>query len=76
MHACEYALTSTLGSEMLSTIHQLTTHYLMRSDLPLTLGKDEALYVEYGFARFVDAETKTVAADEPLVLLAATHWIN
>lgn len=61
---------------MLSTIHQLTTHYLMRSVLPITLGKDEAIYVEYGFARFVDAETKTVAVDEPLVLLAATHWIN
>ena len=61
---------------MLTTIHQLTTHYLMRSVLPRTLGKDEATYVEYGFARFVDAETKTVAVDEPLVLLAATRWIN
>lgn len=61
---------------MLTTIHQLTTHYLMRSVLPRTLGKDEAAYVEYGFARFVDAETKTVAVDEPLVLLAATYWIN
>jgi len=61
---------------MLTTIHQLTTHYLMRSVLPLTLGKDEATYVEYGFARFVDPDTKTVAVDEPLVLLAATHWIN
>ena len=61
---------------MLTTIHQLTTHYLMRSVFPHTLGKDEATYVEYGFARFVDAETKTVAVDEPLVLLAATHWIN
>lgn len=48
----------------------------MRSVLPVTLGKDEAIYVEYGFARFVDAETKTVAVDEPLVLLAATNWIN
>lgn len=48
----------------------------MRSVLPTTLGKDEATYVEYGFARFVDSETKTVAVDEPLVLLAATHWIN
>ncbi|KAF8970889.1 hypothetical protein BDZ97DRAFT_1694140 [Flammula alnicola] len=64
------------NSDMLSTIHQLTTHYLMRSVLPVTLGKDEATYVEYGFARFVDSETKTVAVDEPLVLLAATHWIN
>jgi hypothetical protein len=61
---------------MLTTIHQLTTHCLMRSVHPHTLGKDEATYVEYGFARFVDAETKTVAVDEPLVLLAATHWIN
>jgi hypothetical protein len=61
---------------MLSTIHQLTTHYLMRSVLPRTLGKDEATYVEYGFARFVDSETKSVAVDEPLVLLAATHWVN
>ena len=44
---------------MLTTIHQLTsTHYLMRSFLPRTLGKDEATYVEYGFARFVDAEKK------------------
>ena len=48
----------------------------MRSVLPLTLGKDEATYVEYGFARFVDSETKSVAVDEPLVLLAATPWIN
>lgn len=48
----------------------------MRSVLPGTLGKDEATYVEYGFARFVDAETRTVAVDEPLVLLAATHWNN
>ncbi|KAF8152550.1 hypothetical protein B0H34DRAFT_663642 [Crassisporium funariophilum] len=64
------------NSDMLSTIHQLTTHYLMRSVLPVTLGKDEATYVEYGFARFVDSETKTVAVDEPLVLLAATRWIN
>lgn len=61
---------------MLSTIHQLTAHYLMRSVLPVTLGKDEATYVEYGFARFVDSETKTVAVDEPLVLLSATRWIN
>ena len=65
-----------LDTDMLITIHQLTTHYLMRSVLPRTLGKDEATYVEYGFARFVDAETKTVAVDEPLVLLAATRWIN
>ena len=61
---------------MLTTIHQLTTHYFMRSVLPRTLGRDEATYVEYGFARFVDAETKTIAVDEPLVLLAATRWIN
>ena len=65
-----------VDTDMLTTIHQLTTHYLMRSVLPRTLGKDEATYVEYGFARFVDAETKTVAVDEPLVLLAATRWIN
>jgi hypothetical protein len=62
---------------MLTTIHQLTTYYFMRSVLPRTLGRDEATYVEYGFARFVlDAETKTIAVDEPLVLLAATRWIN
>ncbi len=41
---------------MLSTIPQLTTHYLMRSVLPATLGKDEAIYVEYGFTLFVAAE--------------------
>ena len=63
-------------NDMLVTIHQLSTHYLMRSTFPVTLGKDEEAYVEYGFARFVDSETKTVAVDEPLVLLAATYWIN
>ncbi|KAG6826257.1 hypothetical protein H0H87_007591, partial [Tephrocybe sp. NHM501043] len=62
--------------DMLATIHQLTTHYLMRSTIPGSLGQDEKMYVEYGFARFVDADTHTVAVDEPLVLLAATHWIN
>lgn len=61
---------------MLSTIQQLTTHYLMRAVLPVNLGKDEATFVEYGFARFVDSDTKRVSVDEPLVLLAATHWIN
>ena len=61
---------------MLDTIQQITSHYLMRSNLSLSLGSDEAIYVEYGFARFVDAETKSVAVDEPLVLLAATHYLN
>jgi hypothetical protein len=61
---------------MIVTIYQITTHYLMRSVLRQSLGKDEAMYVEYGFARFVDAETNTVTVDEPLILLSATHWIN
>lgn len=61
---------------MLSTIHQLSTHYLMRATFPNALGKDEETYVEYGFARFADSSTKTVVVDEPLVLLAATHWLN
>ena len=60
---------------MLSTIYQLTTHYLMFSVLQ-PLGEDEATYVEYGFACFMDSEMKTVAVDEPLVLLSAIHWIN
>ena len=58
---------------MLTTIHQLTTHYLMRSVLPITLGKDKVTYVEYGFARFGDPENKTVAIDEPFVPLAIIH---
>ncbi|KAG5652567.1 hypothetical protein H0H81_004576 [Sphagnurus paluster] len=66
----------TKNTDMITTIHQITTHYLMRSVLPGSLGKDEKTFVEYGFARFTDAETNTVAVDEPLVLLAATHWIN
>jgi hypothetical protein len=61
---------------MIETIYQIVTHYLIRSVLPHSLGKDEAMYVEYGFARFVDAETNTVTVDEPLILLSATHWIN
>ncbi|KAF8057442.1 hypothetical protein FPV67DRAFT_1527494 [Lyophyllum atratum] len=66
----------TKNPDMIATIHQLTTHYLMRSVLPGSLGQDEKTYVEYGFARFLDADTNTVAVDEPLVLLAATHWID
>ncbi|KAG5731312.1 hypothetical protein E4T56_gene8114 [Termitomyces sp. T112] len=66
----------TKNSDMIDTIHQLTTHYLMRSVLPRSLGQDEKIYVEYGFARFKDADTNTVAIDEPLVLLAAAHWID
>lgn len=62
--------------DMIATVHQLTTHYMMRSILPFSLGKDEATYVEYGFARFADATTHTVLADEPLVLLAAAHWTD
>ncbi|KAF9456088.1 hypothetical protein BDZ94DRAFT_1327205 [Collybia nuda] len=64
----------TKNNDMIATIHQITTHYLMRSTLPGSLGKDEAAYVEYGFARFTDADTSKVAVDEPLVLLAATRW--
>lgn len=47
----------------------------MRSVLTIALGKNELTYVEYGSAPFVNPETKTVVVDEPLVLLAATHWI-
>ncbi|KAF5378063.1 hypothetical protein D9615_007518 [Tricholomella constricta] len=68
--------TTSPDTDMIATVHQITTHYLMRSVLPGSLGKDEKTYVEYGFARFIDAETNTVAVDEPLVLLAATHWID
>ncbi|KAJ2918891.1 hypothetical protein MD484_g1487, partial [Candolleomyces efflorescens] len=59
-----------------SKLKKSNAHYFMRATLPIALGTDEETYVEYGFARFVDSETKTVAVDEPLVLLAATHWIN
>lgn len=65
-----------LDNDMIATIHQITTHYLMRSTLPGSLGEDEATYVEYGFARFTDPDTSAVAVDEPLVLLAATHWTD
>lgn len=34
------------------------------------------MYVEYGFARFVDSETQNVTIDEPLILLAAIQWLN
>ncbi|RDB22393.1 hypothetical protein Hypma_010467 [Hypsizygus marmoreus] len=64
------------NGDMITTIHQMTTHYLIRSVLPGCLGKDETTYVEYGFARFADADTNTVAVDEPLVLLAAARWIE
>ncbi|XP_006457031.1 hypothetical protein AGABI2DRAFT_122905 [Agaricus bisporus var. bisporus H97] len=63
------------NTDMLTTIHQITTHYLMRSITP-SIGGDEAMYVEYGFARFVDSETQIVSIDEPLVLLAAIQWMN
>lgn len=58
------------------TIHHITTHYLMRSALPIPLGEDESIYVEYGFARFTDTSARVVTVDEPLVLLSASHWFN
>lgn len=60
---------------MLAKIHELTTSYLIRSILP-PLGSDEATYVEYGFARFLDSETKSTTIDEPLVLLALMEWMT
>ncbi|KAG6827376.1 hypothetical protein H0H92_012050 [Tricholoma furcatifolium] len=66
----------TKSPAMIDKVHELTTHYLMRSAFPGSLGKDEKTYVEYGFARFTDSATNTVAIDEPLILLSATHWIN
>ncbi|KAF8737072.1 hypothetical protein AX14_013518 [Amanita brunnescens Koide BX004] len=76
--------------DMTSTIHNILPHYMMRSALPVPLGSDECLHVEYGFARFkhVDsppfsgtesengAVSMSVAFDEPLVLVAAHRWIN
>ncbi|KAK2467560.1 hypothetical protein APHAL10511_000415 [Amanita phalloides] len=76
--------------DMMSTIRHLISHYIMRSVLPGPLGKDEALYVEYGFARFKcsdgesswSSKSKTrqvstfAALDEPLVLIAAHRWIE
>jgi hypothetical protein len=64
-----------IDSDMLSTIHRISTQYLMRSST-LRLGKDEAMYVEYGFARFTDSETQVVMMDEPLIFLAAIRWMN
>ncbi|KXN84651.1 hypothetical protein AN958_12029 [Leucoagaricus sp. SymC.cos] len=62
------------NSDMESTIQRITTHYLMRSIIPC-LGQDEIMFVEYGFARFNDSDTRTIAIDEPLVLLAALSWM-
>ncbi|KAF8635332.1 hypothetical protein AX15_000451 [Amanita polypyramis BW_CC] len=78
------------NNDMMTTIHHLVTHYHMRSILPGPLGSDESLFVEYGFARIKHTEgepssrnrskSKTIpmsaAIDEPLVLLAAHHWID
>lgn len=61
---------------MMARIHQFIVHYLMRSTTTTSLGGDEAMFVEYGFARFVDSETQAVRIDEPLVLLAAIQWMN
>ncbi|KAF5349975.1 hypothetical protein D9756_009205 [Leucocoprinus leucothites] len=63
------------NGDMLPTIRRIITHYMMRSMTP-HLGKDETMYVEYGFARFDDSETRVIVIDEPLVLLAATCWMN
>ena len=75
--------------DMMSTVYNILPHYIMRSVLPVPLGSDECLYVEYGFARFKHADgpppsssiasrngVASVAFDEPLVLAAAHRWIN
>ena len=61
---------------MPTTINQLTTHYPMPSVLPITLGKGEATYVEYGFARFVALSETNLKTDAPLVPLAAINWVD
>lgn len=61
---------------MLTRIHQFLVHYLVRSTTTTPLGADEAMYVEYAFARFIDSKTQAVRIDEPLVLLAAIQWMN
>ena len=69
----------------MSTVYNILPHYIMRSVLPVPLGSDECLYVEYGFARFKHIPPSSgtgskngmsVAFDEPLVLAAAHRWIN
>ena len=60
---------------MLPTIHRITTHYMMRYVTPY-LGRDETMYVEYGFARFDDSDTRVIVIDEPLVIVAAICWMD
>jgi hypothetical protein len=62
-----------LDIPVMMTIHRLLLHYLIRGNL-LQLTEQEARMVQYGFAHFQD--DKTIRADEPLVLLAASHWFK
>jgi hypothetical protein len=58
---------------MMTRIHQVLLHYLIRGDL-LLLTQTETRMVEYGFAYF--RADDSIRADEPLALLAATHWFS
>ncbi|KAJ7137643.1 hypothetical protein C8R46DRAFT_1014362 [Mycena filopes] len=57
--------------EMETTIRNTVSNSRIRSGYSKHLTPDERLFVEYGFARYVEHRTDKVVFDEPLVLLAA-----
>lgn len=61
----------------MATINNFVVHYLMRSTTTAPLDGKEAIFVEYGLARFVETDKpQAVKIDEPLVLLAAIKWME
>ncbi|KAJ7753845.1 hypothetical protein B0H16DRAFT_1544119 [Mycena metata] len=56
---------------MAGTIIRILNTDLVRSGLPTKVTVTEKLFVEYGFARYIETTTNKIVIDEPLVLLAA-----
>ncbi|KAJ7770115.1 hypothetical protein B0H16DRAFT_1517308 [Mycena metata] len=61
---------------MAGTIIRILNTDLVRSGLPTKVTVIEKLFVEYGFARYVETTTNKIVIDEPLVLLAAERKIG
>lgn len=61
---------------MAGTIIRILNTDLVRSGLPTKVTVIEKLFVEYGFARYVETTMNRIVIDEPLVLLAAERKIG
>ncbi|XP_006457032.1 hypothetical protein AGABI2DRAFT_122906 [Agaricus bisporus var. bisporus H97] len=64
------------NSDLLATAHGVIIDNLLSSKGPRSIGRDDMLCIEHGFARVLDSKQQGVLIDEPLAVLAAVQWMN